>query len=45
MSHDDNALSIRWAEQSALAAHVADFFCAHAGADYISHAELQGGRD
>ena len=44
MSHDDNALSIRWAEQPALAAHVADFFCAHASPDYISHAELQGGR-
>ncbi|WP_211445249.1 GNAT family N-acetyltransferase [Collimonas humicola] len=44
MSHDDNALSIRWAEKPALAAHVADFFYAHAGPYYISHAELQGGR-
>jgi GNAT superfamily N-acetyltransferase len=44
MNHAEASLSIRWAEQSALAVQVADFFCAHANADYISHAELQSGR-
>ena len=39
-----NNLFISWAEQPALAAQVADFFCAHADVAYISHAELQEGR-
>ncbi|MGS0741363.1 GNAT family N-acetyltransferase [Glaciimonas sp. GG7] len=37
-------LSIRWAEHPELAAQIADFFCAHADVNYISHMELQEGR-
>ena len=31
-------------DQDATADEIADFFCAHANPDYISHAELQNGR-
>lgn len=40
----EGEIRMHWADDPALAARIADFFCAHADATYISHSELQGSR-
>ena len=37
-------LRLGWADDPQLAAPIAEFFCAHADAEYISHSELQEAR-
>src|SRR5690349_21042987 len=39
-----DSLSIAWCDTPKRASELADFFAANVGSDYISHAELQGGR-
>jgi ribosomal protein S18 acetylase RimI-like enzyme len=39
-----DSLSIAWCATPARASELADFFAGNVGPDYISHAELQGGR-
>ena len=39
-----DSLSIAWCDTPLRATELADFFAANVGSDYISHAELQGGR-
>ena len=38
------SLSITWCDTPLRAPELADFFAGNVGPDYISHAELQGGR-